>query len=343
MHEFAYGGTTHISHFGPTHNPWDLEHIAGGSSGGSGAAVAAGLCFGALGSDTGGSIRQPAAFCGIVGLKPTWGLVSLRGVVPLSWSLDHVGPMTRTVADAAAMLQVIAGHDPADPGSAKNSIPDYSGDLDAGVAQVRVGVPREGFYADLDPDVQSGIETALSILDGMTASRIDVALPIPSMQALREISGPVIQAEAHAYHLDNLATRPERFDPDTLARLKRGADISAASYIRARRELDRVRYEVQSMFELVDVLITPTTPNPAPTFSSVEVASDIGLSTLRNTSPFDAYGLPTISVPVALSSSGLPIGMQISGPAFAEQRVLQVANAFERASGWAGQRPSRVG
>ncbi len=342
MHEFAYGGTSHISHYGAPLNPWNLDHIAGGSSGGSSAAVAARLCFGALGSDTGGSIRQPSALCGLAGLKPTWGRVSLRGIVPLSWSLDHVGPMTRTVADAAAMLQVIAGHDPADPGSANRLVPDYSGDLEAGISELRLGVPREGFFADLDPDVAAATEAAMSILDGLTASRTDVALPITDLQELSAISGPVLLAEAHAYHEDNLANRADRFDPDTLSRVRRGASISAATYILARRELDRVRHEVEAIFDQVDVLITPTTVSPAPTFAEVEEAGEVGIRTLRNTSPFDAYGLPTITVPVGLSRAGLPIGVQISGPAFDEQRVLRVAHALEQLSGWSAQPPPGI-
>lgn len=335
MHEFAYGGTSHISHFGPPRNPWDTERIAGGSSGGSAAAVAAGLCFGALGSDTGGSIRQPAAMCGIVGLKPTYGRVSIRGVIPLSWSLDHAGPMTRTVADATAMLQVLAGYDAEDATTVDLPVPDYSSALERDAGSLRVGIPRVHFYEDLDGELEACLDAALGVMSELAATTVDVDLP--DIATLRQISGPVLQAEAYAYHANDVAERPGLYDPDTLGRIQRGGEVSTRDYIFARRELDRVRREVQPVFEQVDVLITPTTPVPAPTLE--ESAGDIGLMTLRNTSPFNAYGLPTVSIPAGFTASGLPVGLQVTGKPFDEGTVLRVARAFERATEWGSRRP----
>ena len=335
MHEFAYGGTSHISHFGPPRNPWDTERIAGGSSGGSAAAVAAGLCFGALGSDTGGSIRQPAAMCGIVGLKPTYGRVSLRGVIPLSWSLDHAGPMTRTVADAAAMLGVLAGYDARDPTTVDLPVPDYSSALEGAIGPLRVGIPRVHFYEDLDGELEACLDAALEVVSRLATTTIDVELP--DIASLRQISGPVFQSEAYAYHANDVAERPELYDLDTLGRIQRGAEVSTRDYIAARRELDRVRRDVQQVFEGVDVLITPTTPVPAPPLE--ESGGDIGLLTLRNTSPFNAYSLPTISIPAGFTPSGLPVGLQVSGKPFDEDTVLRVARAFERATEWGSRRP----
>ncbi|MFN8556698.1 MAG: amidase [Dehalococcoidia bacterium] len=338
MHEFAYGGTSHVSHFGPVRNPWNLDRIAGGSSGGSSAAVAAGLCYGAMGSDTGGSIRQPSALCGIVGLKPTYGRVSLRGVIPLSWSLDHAGPMTLTVADAAAFMDALAGYDPADVASVDAPVPSYASALDGPTAALRIGVPRLHFFTDLHPEVESAVAAAIAFIGSMTASTVDVELP--RITTLREISGPVLTAEAHAYHAEHLATCPERYDPDTLERVRRGAAITTPAYIHARRELEAVRRAAPAVFDEVDLLITPTTPAPAPALA--EVKGDIGITTLRNTSPFNAYGLPTISIPCGFSADGLPIGLQITGRPFDEPRVLRLAHAYEQATPWRHRLPSLI-
>ena len=339
MQEFAYGGGSVVSHFGAVHNPWDLTRIAGGSSGGSAAAVVAGLCYGALGSDTGGSIRQPAALCGIVGLKPTYGRVSLRGVLPLAWSLDHVGPMTWTVADAAIMLQAMAGYDPEDVTSVDAPVPDYVAGLEGDVVAFRLGVPVGHFDEGLDPEVEAAYKEALTRLAAMTAGVREV--DVPGLTTLRTFSGPVLQAEAYAYHAEYVAATPERYDPHTLERIRRGESVSGAMYIHARRELERLRRAVRRVFENVDVLITPTTPIPAPTIG--EMQSGVELPTLRNTSPFNAYGLPTISVPCGFTDSGLPIGLQISGPPWGEPAVLRLAYAFERATDWHKRCPALDG
>jgi aspartyl-tRNA(Asn)/glutamyl-tRNA(Gln) amidotransferase subunit A len=332
MHEFAYGDTSAQSHYGPVSNPWNLDRVSGGSSGGSAAAVSAGLCYGALGSDTGGSIRQPAAYCGIAGLKATYGLVSTRGAVPLSWSLDHIGPMARTVADTALLLQAIAGYDPLDLNSIAVPLPDYSRALRQKTSSLRLGIPRAVFYENLDPEIESAINTALQVLRGMTASARDVELPPYSTL-------PVVGAEAYTYHAPYFTKTPELYQPMTRRRLEGGSKVSAAAYIEGRRELDRLRRAVAGVFSSVDLLITPTTPILPPTIKEAKddpgtpPASGVALS-LRNTQPFDIFGLPAISIPCGFSRSRLPIGLQITGPRLGEPAVLALAHAYEQATGW---------
>ena len=343
MHEFAFGGTSAVSYFGAVHNPWETGHIAGGSSGGSAAGLSAGLFYGTLGSDTGGSIRQPAAYCGIVGLKPTYGLVSTRGVIPLSWSLDHVGPMTRTVADAATMLQAIAGYDRAEPTSQEMKIPDYSAMLRMKVSSLRLGVAREFFFADLDPGIEEAMNKAAAVLEKLTAGLRNIALSASAQERLR---AAVRAAEAYAYHSEFVTKTPELYQPETLMRIRTGADISTPAYIQARRDLAETRRTIANVFETVDALVTPTTPVQSPTLAelsaSVSASIEIGNRTIRNTSPFNVYGLPTISIPCGFTRTGLPIGMQISGPPGGDGVVLQLAHAYEQATEWHKQMPRVV-
>jgi aspartyl-tRNA(Asn)/glutamyl-tRNA(Gln) amidotransferase subunit A len=340
MHEFAFGGTSAVTYFGVVHNPWEIGHIAGGSSGGSAAAVAAELCYGALGSDTAASIRQPAAFCGIVGLKPTYGLVSTRGVIPLSWTFDHVGPMTRTSADAALMLQAIAGYDPADTTSRQMPIPDYTAALRSRVSSLRVGVAREFFFAGLDPEIEAAVNDALPVLQKITAGLRDITIPASTQEQLRNA---VRAAEAYAYHAESLERNPELYQPETLMRLRAGLDIKTAAYIQGRREVDVTRRTIGKVFETVDAIVTPTTPVQPPLLSDVtkDVSTSIALGTpfIRNTSPFNVYGWPTISIPCGVTRSGLPIGLQISGPSGEDAVVLRLAHAFEQATDWHTRRP----
>ncbi|MBI3048294.1 MAG: amidase [Acidobacteria bacterium] len=337
MHEFAYGDSSAQSHFGPVRNPWDLERVTGGSSGGSAAAVAAGLCYAALGSDTGGSIRQPAAYCGIVGLKPTYGLVSTRGVVPLSWSLDHVGPMCRRVADAALALQPIAGYDPLETNSLAATPPDYAAALRERVSDLRLGIPRAVFYERLDPEIERAVTDALRVLGRLTRTTGDVQLPQYKML-------PIVGAEAYTFHAPYFTKTPERYQPMTRRRLEAGSRVTAAAYIEARRELDRLRRAVVEVFKTVDLLVTPTTPVLPVTVQ--EALNDPGTPppggvapSLRNTQPFDIYGLPCISVPCGFTRSGLPIGLSISGPHLGEGLVLALAHAYEQATEWHRRRP----
>jgi aspartyl-tRNA(Asn)/glutamyl-tRNA(Gln) amidotransferase subunit A len=338
MHEFAYGATSVATYFGPVHNPWKPDSIAGGSSGGSAAAVAAGLCYGALGSDTGGSIRQPAAYCGIAGLKPTYGRVSTRGVIPLSWSLDHVGPMCRTVADAALLLQPIAGYDPGDSNSVDAPVPDYAQALRSKVSALRLGIPRKLFFEQLDPEIEAAVNEAIGALRKLTSGVRDVQLP--AYQPL-----PVIGAEAYTYHSAYFTKTPDLYQPATRERLGIGAKVTAQAYVEGRRTLDRLRREVRGVFTEADVLITPATPMPPETIAAA-IQADVPPRTtpsLRNTSPFDVYGLPTISVPCGFTKAGLPIGLQLSGPALGEPVVLALAHAYEQATEWHTRRPAIEG
>lgn len=332
MHECAFGGSSVISAYGPVRNPWAPEYSSGGSSGGSAAAVAAGLCFGAIGSDTGGSIRQPAGYCGIVGLKPTYGRVSTRGVIPLSWSLDHLGPMTRTVRDAALMLQTLAGYDAEDTASVNLPVPDYT-ELLGKETSFRLGVPRAYFYEDLNPEIQAAMTAALAVLEKLTASKRDVEIPTGNEAAL-----PVLSAEAYAYHQENVAKHPELYHPATLKRIRGGAEISAGAYIAARRQIEQLRRATPKTFESVDILVTPT--SPVPPFRISELVGDLDtlrakeILMLRNTRPFNAIGLPTISVPCGFTNAGLPIGLQLTGPAGGEAAVLALAYSYEQATEW---------
>jgi aspartyl-tRNA(Asn)/glutamyl-tRNA(Gln) amidotransferase subunit A len=327
LHELAYGGSGVIGHYPATRNPRNPAHITGGSSSGSAAAVAAGLCYAALGTDTAGSIRLPAALCGIVGFKPSYGLVSLRGVFPLAWTYDHVGPMTRSVRDAALVLQAIAGYDDDDFTSARLEVPDYAAALDAPAA-VRVGVARPYFFADADPEVVAAVERALGVLAGLGARLRDVALPIDDDRT-------VARTESYAIHRRWVEEAPERYQPATLQRIRTGEAVSAPDYIAKLHELQLARRRAAALFADVDLIVAPTAPRPAPSFAEIEAAPEnlrpIELVLLRNTRPFNILGTPAISLPCGTTRAGLPIGLQIIGPAGADAAVLGLAAAFERA------------
>jgi aspartyl-tRNA(Asn)/glutamyl-tRNA(Gln) amidotransferase subunit A len=331
LHEFAYGGSSLVSFFRDVHNPWDLAHIAGGSSGGSAAAVAAGLCYAAIGTDTAGSIREPAALCGCVGIKPTYGRVSARGVIPLSWSLDHVGPLAATVGDAAVVLQAIAGYDSLDVCSADVPASDYVSGLSDATRALRVGVPRAHFYDDLDDEVHAAVEQALAVIGTLVAEVRDVRIEVSSDRTVQA-------AESFAYHAENVARTPELYQPETLRRIRSGEKISAAEYIRRRRDLDEERRRAHDFFADVDLLVTPTMPIPAPAIADLKkdpaALRPAELALLRNTRPFNVWGLPAISVPCGFTKGGLPIGLQIAGPHWREDLVLRLACAYEQATEW---------
>ncbi|MDX6444360.1 MAG: aspartyl-tRNA(Asn)/glutamyl-tRNA(Gln) amidotransferase subunit [Blastocatellia bacterium] len=352
LQEFAYGGTSASSHFGAVHNPWNPKHIAGGSSGGSAAAVAAGMCFGAIGSDTGGSIREPAAFCGVVGLKPTYGRVSTRGVFPLSWSLDHVGPICRNVRDAALMLEAIAGYDALDPTCVDWPIEQYANALSSKTdfrRGLRIGLARQPFFEDLDADIELAINEAIEVIRKMSA--VSEARPSGRASSLEviEVDLPsvptAVQApEVYAVHTNYYANSPELYRPWMRERLAQAANADTASYVADRFALERVRRTISDVFTEVDLLITPTTPVPPIT---IEEASNMspnpaGEIWLRNTRPFNAYGLPTISIPCGFTKAGLPIGLQIAGPRFGEGRVLAFAHVFEQATDWHKRAPTAL-
>ena len=331
LHEFAYGGSSLVSHFGDVHNPWDLGRVAGGSSGGSAAAVVAGLAYATIGTDTAGSIREPGALCGCVGLKATYGRVSSRGVIPLSSSLDHVGPLAATVEDAAIVLQAIAGYDAGDITTADVPVADYVSALREGAKSVRVGLPRKYFFDDLDSEVAAAMEHALRGIQALGAETEEVQLDVPTDRTLQA-------AEAYGYHAENVAKSQELYQAETVRRIRSGEKVSATEYIQRRRELDESRRSIRAIFADVDVLVTPTVPIPAPAIADLkanpEALRPAELRLLRNTRPFNVWGLPAISVSCGFTRSGLPIGLQIAGPPWREDLVLRVAHAYEQATAW---------
>ena len=337
MHECAYGGTSVPSYYGAVHNPWNLARIAGGSSGGSAAAVAAALCMGALGSDTAASVRHPAAYCGVVGLKPTYGRVSTRGVIPLSWSLDHIGPLCRSATDAALLLEAIAGFDPLEPSSIDWPTERYANAVDDRSDSLRIGLVRRPYFDHLDPEIEAAVNAAIEELAGITAAVREMELPYTNVLLT------IASAEAYAFHKPNFTQTPQLYQPMTRRRLEQAASISAADYVNARREMERLRARADSAFSNVDLLVTPTT---AITPISIEsgyldppLPSDGTPVEFRNTHMFDVLGLPAISVPCGFTRDGMPIGLQIAGPRFGESRVLTLAHAYQQVTDWHARFP----
>jgi aspartyl-tRNA(Asn)/glutamyl-tRNA(Gln) amidotransferase subunit A len=333
-HEFAFGIQFPGHRFPPARNPWNVAHIPGGSSSGSGAALAAGLCVGSLGSDTGGSIRGPAAFSGIVGIKPTYGRCSRAGVVTLSWTLDHTGPMARTVEDCAYLLQALAGHDPADPASSRAPVGDYLASLRDGVRGLRVGVPRAYFFEGINAEMQRAFETALGVLRSLGASVEDVA--IPSIHDSMVFMA-IMLVEAFAYHERDLRERPDLYGDVLREKLMAGGLITGAEYAQAQRLRARLGEDMGAALSRVDVLATPTTPGPAPAFATV---LDPEFPFARsNMGPFNMAGLPALAVPCGFTEAGLPLSLQIAGRAFDEATVLRVGHAYEQATDWHRRHP----
>ena len=343
LHEFAFGVTSVNPHYGPARNPWDTARITGGSSGGSGAATAAGMCFAALGSDTGGSVRIPACLCGIVGLKPTYGLVSRRGVLPLSWSLDHVGPMARTVEDAALMLNAIAGHDGQDPGSLDAPMQDYTQALSEGLDGVRVGVLGGDYVLVLDPEVEGAVAAALKVMEALGA-RVTRDITIPLAEYAGAANTTIISAEAATIHARYLDDQPEAYGDDVYQRLTLGRLIPATDYINAQQVRRQIHRQVLEALEGIDVLALPMMPVPAPRIEEVSVQIggsqvDVRTALTRYTGLFNLSGLPAISVPCGFTGQGLPVGIQLVARPLAEATLLRAAHAYEQAAGWWKRRP----
>ena len=356
LHEFALGCTGDISYFGPARNPWALDHVTGGSSAGSGAAVASDLCFGALGTDTGGSIRVPSAWCGIVGLKPTTGLVSIRGIIPCVASLDHCGPMARTVEDVALMLGSMAGYDNLDIFSVHSTPEDYVHAMKQPVSSFRIGLPSS-FYDHLEPEVDQALKSAVEVLTKLTAG---VTSHAPLLEYPNGGSGggsPL--GDSDYYHQDLIREYGLNYMPPTRARFERmvnpppGTRIpTAADAARAHQRLDTIRRTIDAAFKDFDVVVVPTVRGLPPTINdslAFETAAPgrntqvydwfQGSSACANSSPFDYYGVPAISLPCGFSSTGLPIGMMIAGPHFSEGKVLALAYAYQQATQWHTKRP----
>jgi aspartyl-tRNA(Asn)/glutamyl-tRNA(Gln) amidotransferase subunit A len=342
-HEFAYGVTTNNPHFGATRNPWNPDCIPGGSSGGSGAAVAAGMAAMAMGSDTGGSIRIPAALCGTVGLKATHGRVSTAGVIPLSWTLDHAGPLTRTVEDAALVLNAIAGYDPNDAMTVPMPVDDYTRDLAAGVRGLRLGVPRAGFFEAIDPEVARAVEEAIGVYRtlGATVEDMDGTALWNARQAVSDI----MLADARHYHAAWLRDRPEEYGEDVRDRLMRRTDMSADEFIAAMRVRAAVTAETARLMTRYDGLLLPTTRIPAPPIAGQTIIID-GQEVFApniltsNTNPFNLPGMPALSLPCGFTATGLPIGLQVVTRRWDEVTALRIAAAYERATDWHTRRPA---
>ncbi|MBI3637184.1 MAG: hypothetical protein HY216_13400 [Candidatus Rokubacteria bacterium] len=333
-HEFAFGIQFPGHRFPAARNPWNREHIPGGSSSGSAAALAAGLVAGATGSDTGGSIRGPAAFCGITGLKPTYGRCSRAGVLPLSWTLDHTGPMARTVEDCAFLLQAIAGHDAADPASSRHRVDDYVAALGAPVRGLRVGVPRNYFFDDVDREVAAAFETALGVLRRLGVEVRD--LEIPSLAGTPSFI-LILTAEAFAYHERDLRERPHLYGEVLRERILTGGLVTGSEYVDAQRVRARIAADVAAVMGTVDVLATPTATGPATPFAR---AHDPSFGFPRsNMPPFNLTGQPALALPCGFSSTNLPLSLQLAGRPFEETTVLRLGHAYQRATTWHTRRP----
>lgn len=344
LHEFAYGPQGLNAHYGHTRNPWDARapRLAGGSSSGSAVAVAAALAPAALGSDTGGSVRIPAALCGITGLKPTYGRLSRAGVLPLAWSLDHVGPMARSAADCALLLRVMAGYDPGDPTTSVLPVPDYTAALTGDLRGLRVGVLRREFLEVAHPDVRTAVEAALRTLEALGAT-VDEA-DLPNVVHASAAAFAIVAAEALAWHAGWLRSRPQDYQPDVRQRLQLGVAVSGVHYVRAQQVRALLRAEVDSALARRDVLVAPTTPVVAPPPETQEVTlgdgpTDLRTALIRFTRPFNLSGHPAASVPCGFTPDGLPVGLQVIGRPFDEVTVLRVADAYQRATDWHRRRP----
>src|SRR5208283_1903776 len=318
LHEFAFGGSGIVGAFGPVKNPWDVERITGGSSSGSAAAVVAGLCVAAIGTDTAGSVRCPAALCGIVGHRPSAGLLSADGIIPLARSFDTAGPMTRTVSDAAVLLGILSGSQ-------------ITASMEETVSALRVGIPRKGFFDDLEPDVAFCVDESLAVIAKLVAEVRDVQLEVGGHRT-------IFNAEIYEYHEEMATTHPELYDPRTLPRVLHCAGISATDYIRAWRDLAAERTGALQLFEQVDVVVTPTVPVAAPRLSELASLEASELRRfemkylLRNTASLSVLDWPSVSVPCGFSREGLPVGLQISGKPGPDAAVLRLAAAYEQAT-----------
>ena len=336
LHEWAFGVTTDNPHFGPTRNPWDRERIPGGSSGGSAAAIAAGLCFGSVGSDTGGSIRIPASLCGIVGLKPTYGRISLRGAVPLAWSLDHPGPMARAVRDIALLLGALAGYDARDPVSVDVPVDDPLAAIESGVRGARLGLVEGALVEGADPQVAAAVALAARTLEGEGA-RVE-AVDLPRVAELREAQAVIIGTEAAAVHRERLAAHRDAYGADVAARIERGLACDGVAYARARRTRDELRRSYAEVASGFDALLLPATPTTAPLRAGQDALAAAARLTAY-TSAFNLTGLPALALPCGADVRGLPIGLQLAARPWAEATLLRVARAYERATPWHERRP----
>jgi aspartyl-tRNA(Asn)/glutamyl-tRNA(Gln) amidotransferase subunit A len=343
MSEFAYGPTGHNAHFGAVHNPWQVDHITGGSSSGSGAAVAARLTFAALGSDTGGSIRMPAHFCGVTGLKTTVGRVSRAGAMPLSQSLDTVGPLARTAEDCALLLGLMAGADPEDLTCLAGPLPDYLAATREPMRGVRIGIPKAFYVDDLDPEVARVLDETIATLKREGASVVAVDLPDqPQLTAACQL---VLAVEAAAFHKSWMIERPQDYGPQVLMRLQNGLGVPAISYLEAMRWRGPALSAHLAAVADVDVVLAPVAPVPAPTIAESDVGNSLNAEAViqrltRFTRPINYLGLPSLAIPAGFSASGLPVGLQLIGRPFDEAMILRIGAAFQRATDFHAKVPA---
>ena len=347
LSEFAYGATTNNAHFGPTLNPWDTQRTPGGSSGGSAAAVAACMASAALGTDTGGSIRIPAALCGIVGLKPTFGRVSRYGIVPLAASFDHVGPIARTVADIAVILRVIAGYDPRDEASIRKPVPNYALGLKKRLGRPCLGLPKQYYFDDLDEEVRSAVETAAQQFQRLGVVLREISLPHLSESA--DLTTQAAFAEATSYHqlAGYFPDQADKYGQDVRERLEQGAKVLAIDYLKAFEIRRLLRNDFEDAFANVDAIVVPTVPISAPRTNEkyVEINSHrepVRSALIRLNRPQNVTGLPAITLPCGFTRTGLPIGIQIIGRAFDENTLLRLAHAYEEGTQWHYLRPGEI-
>ncbi|MFM0632206.1 amidase [Paraburkholderia xenovorans] len=344
MHEFAWGGTSANPHYGHVRNPWDTSKFPAGSSGGSGAAVAAGLCFGALGTDTGGSIRLPSAINGVVGLRPTYGRVSNSGIVPLAWSMDTAGPMTRTVEDCALMFNAIVGPDPTDPATAPVPVDDYLSRLNSGVRGLRIGVVPHYFFSHLQADVKRAVEQALRTFEGLGAQLVEV--DINHIEGNISAQLTIESAEPSTYHQKSLRERPGDYGDDVRTLLEVGEMLLATHYLQAQRYRSVLRAEFIEAFKEVDVFVCPTLPFTATALGATTVVIENGVeedmlsAIMQFTGVPSLTGLPSLNVPCGFDSSGLPVGMQIIGAPFSESKLFSVGHAFQSATDFHTKSPN---
>ena len=343
MHEFAYGVTSDNPHYGPARNPWDATRVPGGSSGGSGAAVASSQCAASLATDSGGSIRIPSAVCGVVGLKPTYGRVSRHGAIPLAWSLDHVGPIAKSVEDAAIVLSATAGPDLKDTSSSSRPVPDYHKEMMGEIRGLRVGTPPHYFFDHVDPEIGHAVNRAIRELEalGMKAVEID----IPGLENCAAMEAHINLAEAASYHEQYLKKQADDYGPEVRTDLEAGRFVLASDYVKSQRARAWLQRNFNEALEHADIVVSPTVPAFPPVVGQVWVQSGdlrehIVDAFLRFNIPYDLTGLPAISVPCGFSSAGLPIGLQIAGRAFEEATILKVAHAYEQSTEWHVARPA---
>jgi aspartyl-tRNA(Asn)/glutamyl-tRNA(Gln) amidotransferase subunit A len=342
MVEFAFGFAGVNPHTGDVKNPWDEARITGGSSSGSGAAVATGMAAMAIGSDTGGSIRMPAAACGISGHKPTYGLVSREGVLDLSWSQDTVGPMCRAAADCALMMNAIAGHDPADPASSRRQVADFTAELDRGLKGLRIGVPKEFFFDDVDPEIVAAVREAVKLLGANGAKVSEVSMPW--VRDGRAVNAGVLLPEAAAVHRGNMERHADRISPAVRVRLEAGLKVAAVDYIHAQRARSKFAHQMAAAMREIDLIVTPSVPVKTPTRAECTPAPGEGNAPGGGRFPtftgvFNATGQPSLSVNCGFTRDGMPIGLMISGRPYEDAVVLGAGHAYQQITDWHGRTP----